>query len=89
MGPLCCPRVFSSLPPVDQILANPSYEPVASRVPALFQSSDVTSLLLGTSWPPRWMQCFRTISFWVLSMAQMRAVLSPLPEAKRSYIEQQ
>ena len=45
-----------------------------------FQSSDVTSLLLGTSVPPFWMQCLRTS--WLgeaeLSlMSHMRAVLSP------------
>ena len=44
---MCWPSVFSSFPEVDQIRANPSYDPVANRVPLLFQSSDVTSLLLG------------------------------------------
>lgn len=45
-----------------------------------FQSRDVTSLLLGTSVPPFWMQCLNTS--WLgeaeLSlMSQIRAVLSP------------
>lgn len=46
-----------------------------------FQSSEVTSLLLGTSWPPSLMQCLRTS--WVdppvlFSLRfQIRAVESP------------
>lgn len=56
-----------------------------------FQSSEVTSLLLGTSWPPSRMQCLRTS--WVdppvlFSLRfQIRAVESPdLPESTHTHI---
>lgn len=46
-----------------------------------FQSSDVTSLLLGTSWPPSRMQCLRTSCVEELLLFslrfQIRAVESP------------
>lgn len=46
-----------------------------------FQSSEVTSLLLGTSWPPSRMQCLRTSCVELLVLFslrfQIRAVESP------------
>lgn len=46
-----------------------------------FQSNDVTSLLLGTSWPPSRMQCLRTSCVELLLLFslrfQIRAVESP------------
>lgn len=100
---------MEDIPSFVQILANPSYEPVARRVPSLcwktrkqklfvwlpygtgrtrtaylkptFQSSEVTSLLLGTSWPPSRIQWRRTswVEFELLFSFrfQIRAVESP------------
>lgn len=42
-----------------------------------FQSSDVTSLLLGTSVPPFWMQCLRT-SWFPLFMAELSFIFQIL-----------
>lgn len=51
------------------------------RAELTFQSNDVTSLLLGTSWPPSRMQCLRTSCVELLLLFslrfQMRAVESP------------
>lgn len=54
-----------------------------------FQSSDVTSLLEGTSAPPCLMQCLKT-NWWLVDalsdISQMRAVESPEPLASKSRI---
>lgn len=54
-----------------------------------FQSKDVTSLLLGTSVPPFWIQCLKINWFGltVLSdMSHILAVLSPDPLANKSVV---
>jgi hypothetical protein len=45
MGPRCCVMTHRNSPLGVHILACPSYEPVASKVPEGFQSRVVTSLL--------------------------------------------
>ena len=47
-------------------------------------TSPIQSQFNFTSCPPFWMQCFKTISWWLGSMLQILAVESPEPEAKRS-----
>lgn len=82
--------------PVDQIAKNctrcnrHSQSFCLTKHTLTFQSSEVTSLLLGTSWPPSRMQCLRTS--WVdppvlFSLRfQIRAVESPdLPESKHTH----
>lgn len=113
---------MDGIPSLVHILAYPSYEPVASRVPSLcrteakhlcyssvlslgkktrdermpkltFQSSEVTSLLLGTSWPPSLMQ-WRSTSWVELELVfslrfQMRAVESPELNSKHREVRMQ
>lgn len=118
------PRCNDYVPSFVQILANPSYEPVASRVPSLcrikryrkfsysgpfttwskveergmwtddrgptFQSRDVTSLLLGTSWPPSRIQWRSTswVELELLFSLRFHILAVESPELKRTPTQQ-
>ena len=74
---------FPCAPSLDQTRARPSYDPVASSVPAPFQSSVVTSFAFSLAL----LKCFSTVARGAPPSAsalrsQMRAVESPLLHAR-------
>mmetsp|Transcript_9814 Transcript_9814/g.30757 ORF Transcript_9814/g.30757 Transcript_9814/m.30757 type:complete len:275 (-) Transcript_9814:309-1133(-) len=88
-APLCSVWAIRCSPLVSQSRVTPSYEPVASREPSLFQSSVVTSLSRSLA-PALALKCLSTTHSSVCppptppATDQMRAVESPEPLASLS-----